>query len=324
MAATRRNARPAAHDAAEAVVDPRCRLSYYTYVLRALEVSGCTLRYRRLDCPVSKGMAMLVDGTRVWVDTDDFATVPDAIREWADVIAKVNVEPGAEAAAPPSVVPLGPLFGIRLWPLPLGYRKAVGLVAGGANLVKTLQYLRFQGITRRPIEAYEPGESDPTYVFHRSRRWGYQDIVNERRRRFDEAVGTLGLETDVTLAEDRIDLTTYLERTRRSAVVFNSPAIHECLGWKLGEYLALGKAVVSLPLHRALPAPLVHGQHVHYVDDDVAAIRDAVRRIIDDHDYRRHLELGARAWYEANMTPAVVGARLLAAARQAPTRKRQE
>ena len=54
-----------------------------------------------------------------------------------------------------------------------------------------------------------------------------------------------------------MSVTISCERTARSAVVFNCPAVHGCLGWKLGEYLTLRKAIISTDLGRRLPAPLV-------------------------------------------------------------------
>ena len=102
----------------------------------------------------------------------------------------------------------------------------------------------------------------------------------------------------------------YVERTRRSALVFNTPAVHECLGWKLGEFLALGKAIVSLPLTRALPAPLEHGTHLHLVDGSPESITDAIERITGDDGYRRRLEEHARAWYDEWLDPTRLVQRL--------------
>jgi hypothetical protein len=293
------------------IVDPRCKLSYQTYVLRGLMDAGRRIRFRRLDCPRSSGAAMVVDDTRVWVHTDDNADdTPAAPMAWADVVARVNVAPGSH-----DVVALGPLFGLRIWPLPRGYATVLDLVAGGAAPRKALQYVRFQGIARVGIDEYTPAASDAGYVFGRSRNWvGPHGGVREPRLRFAEALRGLPLEADVAIDDERMPLGEYLERTRRSAVVFSNPAAHRCLGWKLGEFLALGKAIITLPVHGELPAPLRHGEHVHVVEDDVDAMREAIGRITGDDDYRRRLETGARAWYEANMAPLRVGQRLLAAA----------
>ena len=114
--------------------------------------------------------------------------------------------------------------------------------------------------------------------------------------------------------DDRLDLGTYIERVQRSAFVFNSPAVHGCLGWKLGEYLALGKAILSTPLSRSLPAPLEHGVHAHFVDDDVDSIRAGVELLLNDESYRSRLERGAGQWYQTHLAPARVAERLVEAA----------
>lgn len=292
------------------VADPRCPLPYYTYSLRGLADVGFRVRFRRLDCPLSRGMALQVGTTRLWLDAGDGSDLLPAPLEWADVAGKVNLVEPVDG-----VVPLGPVFGIRMWPLPKGYLMTPQLARGGMPVTDAIHALRFQGITRLGIDAYQPAVSDASYVFARSRRWNVERHrdVNAMRERFSEAVRTLPLEVEVSLVSDRIPLATYLDRVRRSAVVFNSPAVHQCLGWKLGEFLALGKAIVSTPLGRVLPAPLVHGTHVHYVDDDVDAMRDAVRLIVEDPVYRARLERGARAWYEQHLMPRRIGERLASA-----------
>ena len=117
-------------------------------------------------------------------------------------------------------------------------------------------------------------------------------------------------------AARRYSIDEYLTNMRRSAVAFNNPAVHGCHGWKLGEFLALGKAIVTLPISLALPAPLEHGTHVHVVDGAPASIDDALDRLRRDEPYRRRLETNARAWYDANLAPARVARRLLDAMRR--------
>lgn len=45
----------------------------------------------------------------------------------------------------------------------------------------------------------------------------------------------------------------FYEKTRRSAIVFNTPSVLGCHGWKLAEYLAMGKAIISTPLNNIMP-----------------------------------------------------------------------
>jgi len=291
-------------------VDPRGELSTCNFVLKALLSAGCAIRFERLDAPShSLGMAISSGGRRIWIDARDGGGMDSAPAEWADVYAKVNIEPGIV-----DVVPLGPLFGLQLWSLPAGYLKLVALVRGGAHPRKALAHLRFQGITRLPIEDYVPGSSEPDFVFLRSRFWtGKHSAVNASRARFLRSLEGMDLRIDAEFASERIDLATFLEHTRRSAVVFNAPAVHQCLGWKLGEFLALGKAIISVPLNRELPMPLVHGEHIHFIADDVDAMREAVALITRDDAYRRRLEVGARRWFDEVLSPVSVAQRVLGA-----------
>jgi len=97
--------------------------------------------------------------------------------------------------------------------------------------------------------------------------------------------------------DKRYTHTEFIQKTKASAVVFITPAVARCLSWRLGEYLALGKAIVATPIERLLPAPLIHGKHIHYVEASLESIKNAVQLICQDDAYRRKLEQGAREYY---------------------------
>ncbi|MEY4174234.1 MAG: hypothetical protein RI900_1399 [Actinomycetota bacterium] len=300
------------HDDRPVLIDPRCKLTYYTYILRGLDDLGRRYRFVRLDGPVTRYMRMRDGDRRIIVDAADDADVDAAAYEWADVMGKVNCTDEL-LVEHPNIRMLGPLWGLQQWPMPVAYAHAARAAIGGANLLEAIRAIRFQGKTRLPINAYVPATADDDYVFHRSRDWGpWHPDANQPRYRFFQALESIDVRKTASLEEGRISLADYLAETGRSTVVFNSPAVVDCLGWKLGEYLALGKAIVSTPLGRALPEPLVHGEHIHFVDDSVDAIRDALLTVLGDRDYRMHLERGARHWFERNLTPAIVVRRLLA------------
>lgn len=291
------------------VVDPNCRLPYITYVLQGFADLDCRIVYRHLSAPPGFAAAFELDDVKVWIDTNDMTSVEQGGVGWADVLAKVNVD-----ETTPECIPLGPLFGLRFWSMAQAYATLPSMVVASAPIVQTLRGLRFQAITRRPIEAYQAAPpSEPGYVYSRSRAWtGKHETTNGPRERFMEALSGIHVERSVCIAEDRVSLDDYLANVRRSAVVFNAPAVHGCLGWKLGEFLALGKAIVSTPLGgRKLPADLVHGRDIHFVDDDVEAIREALVTVLGDDDYRLRLEQGARAWYQFNMSPLVAAKRIV-------------
>jgi glycosyltransferase involved in cell wall biosynthesis len=198
---------------------------------------------------------------------------------------------------------------------------------------RQLRSFWLQARHREPLASYAPRESDVDYVFFTSWLWAKHDDdpVNRARRQFIEVCrvradlhfvggfaprrrGTPAGYAGLTAAR-RYPLAEYLAKTSRSALVFNTPAVHSCHGWKLGEYLALGKAIITTPLSRELPAPLVHGTHVHVVDGSRDELNAAITKLLEDLSYRRKLESAARAYWDEYLAPERSVARLIEVAR---------
>ena len=105
------------------------------------------------------------------------------------------------------------------------------------------------------------------------------------------------------LLTNAVSMNEWIRKTKLSALVFNTPAFWNCHGWKLGEYLALGKCILSTPLSNDLPAPLEHGVHIHYVEPTEEAIQEAVTYILSHKEYRLKLEKNAKAYWDQYGTP---------------------
>lgn len=312
---------------------------YYLVGIRDLLGSN-RFRVRRGEGPTTRPELLACEfhgpGLRVVFDARDGAWYDPRGIEWADVYAKINIDP-AQPPAPcrARIVPLGPGFTVRVWgaleTAAACLRSVPPLALGRGALRRHAAGFWRQYRHRLPIEAYEREgpPSSPGYVFAMSSLWAGHPECNDARARFMRVCRTLpGVvfeggfaprrSGDVPGYEDlavpgRCTLTGYVERTQRSGVVFNTPAVAGCHGWKLGEFLALGKAILSTPLARALPAPLEHGVHVHFVDGSEAGIRDGVERILRDATYRRALERGARRYYLEHVRPRNAVARVLGA-----------
>lgn len=181
-------------------------------------------------------------------------------------------------------------------------------------------------LNRLPLSVYDDHiESEDNYVFFLSTLW-YSDewnrndeTVNLRRAHYIRACKSIeGLQFEGGLLADKSSsgekfadvlaphgeaMKSWIEKTKRSALVFNTPAFWNCHGWKLGEYLALGKCIVSTKLSNDLPYPLEHGINIHFVEDNEESMREAVEYILTHPDYRHKLEKGARAYWEKYGTP---------------------
>ena len=94
--------------------------------------------------------------------------------------------------------------------------------------------------------------------------------------------------------------------------VFNSPAVLGCLGWKLGEFLALGKAIMSTPLARVMPGAFDPEEHYMQTNGAADSLDAAIARLVDDRQMRDRLERRARQYYDEYLRPDRVARRILA------------
>ncbi|MCH7663412.1 MAG: glycosyltransferase [Chloroflexi bacterium] len=96
----------------------------------------------------------------------------------------------------------------------------------------------------------------------------------------------------------------WLVKVKSSTLGFWAPGDQGAMTLKLGEFMACGKAIIAVPIRsEMLPSPLVHREHVHFVDGSMAEMKAAVELLMRDHEYRRKLERNARKYYEQWIAP---------------------
>lgn len=179
---------------------------------------------------------------------------------------------------------------------------------------------------RLPLSFYENKTvSKNDYIFFLSTLW-YNDEwnkndqgVNLRRAHFIRACKKIlgdtfegGLLGDADSSNDtyedvlitkRETFVSWIEKTKQSALVFNTPAFWDCHGWKLGEYLAMGKCIISTPLSNDLPYPLEHGVNIHFVENTEESIAEAISYILSHPEYKYKIEQGANKYWDTYGTP---------------------
>jgi hypothetical protein len=278
---------------------------------------------------------------RVVVDAYDGSVVTDhSGLKWCDVYGKVNLSlPLMPKDYAYKCLPIGPSFPVQVWS-PINswwvalrnYRFSMDYSLGPSGLKGSHEHFanyRRQYKHRLPMRCFAPVLSRDDYIFSLSTLWPEEQAsgANEYRALFIESCRSLagvtfegGFHTSqsrpvperfASYIVPKHSLLDYLEKTKSSALVFNTPAVWSCHGFKLAEFLALGKAIISTPLARELPAPLVHGQHIHYVDGSLESIRAAVHLLLTDRNYRKHLEQNAYDYYLSFLSPKCVIERLL-------------
>ena len=154
------------------------------------------------------------------------------------------------------------------------------------------------------------------YIFFVSTLWEGQEKCNQARINFIRACHNLqdegllvfegGLipdkEQDVSNIEDvllreRIPYQEYALKLAQSCCAFNTPAYYDCHGWKLAEYMAVGKIILSTPFVNELPKEMLDKQHILFCDDSVTSMQAAIRSLILDGSLREKLKQGISEYY---------------------------
>lgn len=304
---------------------------YYSYFLQGMAgpITFSSKDFPELAGP-RDGMAVRCpDGRRLFLAADDSSELNQEALDWADVYGKVNLHPDSPKSQREGLlVPIGPTFGIRYGSLvgTLG-NSAKAWAAGGTSFAglapRMKAALRHWG-QRDHLDKFTPrGESESRYLFLAATYWVNHPADNaERVVAYEELKRVPGLDIEGGLVPngphdlpDHLvgpswEFDQYVERLGRSVIAVNTHGVHGCLGWKLGEFLAFGKAIVTTPPRHVMPGDFLHGEQAHFVSGAPGSWARALSEIVENPGYRRHLEAGSRRYFEQHVAPTAVIHRL--------------
>ncbi len=281
------------------------------------------------------GVPIVVDDKKIFIDYCDYDYILDDRYNWCDVYAKVNCT-AQQLQERPKLLAIGPGFGIQL------YSPIKTIVKGWKNYRLCdshfgIPFKRYLGdyiysfVRRRRIEQYEKRDEivNGNYIFHVSILWNkrLQDqTTNAQRAAFLKVSKEIGMHVDGGLVyleksggeiknyskykskykefliSKRINPDVYIKKTKRSLCAFNAPSVGLCHGWKLAEYLCMGKAIISVPLTRELPAPI----HCLHIVHSPSEIKLAIVDLKTDEKYRMQLEKDSLLYYKEHLSPTAV------------------
>ncbi|NJY63602.1 glycosyltransferase [Salinimicrobium sp. CDJ15-81-2] len=307
---------------------------YYSFYIKGLsDVFGKkSVKFSVKDFPAfpDRTFAVVIkDGQeekKIIIDAFDSPRLSKIAMEWCDVYGKVNYhKQRVSGCNQKKVIPIGPGFGIKIWNIFETVSKAFSnyqLARKQLNDKRNFFANYWRQFRRLPLYEYcKTHKVKKNYVFFISSIWQKEKETNMYRSQFIEACLelkkvnfeggfaprsdglTFGYETIVT---KRINLEEYIESLRKSVIVFNTPAVEKCHGWKLGEYLAMGKAILSTEHINELPSPLVHKKHIHYVQPDKTQIKEQIVTLISNEEYCNKLEENARSYFRKYLEPQAV------------------
>ena len=97
----------------------------------------------------------------------------------------------------------------------------------------------------------------------------------------------------------------YMDSMKASRVVVSSKGLHNSNPWKLAEYLAAGRCIVTEPLAYELPDPLVDGTHV-VLYDSVERCVEACGRMLENDGLAREMQQQAVDYYRQFVRPSAL------------------
>jgi len=266
------------------------------------------------------------------IDFRDKPSVKESAYEWCDKYAKINFNINlTDKRFHDKIISIPPGFGIKIWNFwETAYYCCSNIIKCRFSPIVTFKnYLRdYIKQYRRPILddliSFTNRKTDiysKPYIFMIGTLWDQRNCIEETnllRKTFIEVCKTLkcnfegGFFASVNhpqyrefkdlIFSKRYSIDSYIKKTKLSAIVFNTPAVHNCHGWKLGEYLAMSKAIVSTPLSNQLPEELVHGKNIHIISNK-DELKYALDLLLKDESYRKMLEDGSRAYYTKYVSP---------------------
>lgn len=322
------------------IIDPEDDIQYMSFYIKGLidrfgssNVGFNRRAFEELSAAdrATRTMRFIIkEGTlekRYTIDTNDSYRINESLYDWSNVYGSVNTNWAKTPENRQSkLVSLCPSFAIRYThPLLAWPTAAIGVIRTSRPKRKYLGCWR-RMLQRPQLKDYKHQPAHDHYIFHLSTLWQSDEWnrnnegVNLRRAYFIRACRGLKLDTlfegglvaspnnpSASLFSDclasRLSGHICLTKTKESTLVFNTPAYWDCHGWKLGEYMALGKAILSTPLSNDLPAPLVHGQHIHITGTTQEEITEAIIYMLSHPDYRNLLETNIYNYWQQYGTP---------------------
>lgn len=272
---------------------------------------------------------------KIVIDYRDQTSIIDSFYDWADVYAKINVNETETIVPDKSKLRLiAPGFGIRYYNLSQTIWNALSnlLVIKKGHFginVSAKDFLRDYMLTwyrRRPYKEYHLNsiKERDNYVFFVSTLWRHQNCIehtNPLRALFMRTCKKQGIDfeggfyisqsgnssatdgyKDLLLAQ-RVELKDYIVKTRQSMFVYNVPSCLNCHGWKLGEFLAMGKSIISAPLYNELPGD---GKQIMLSVDSEEELKDAIVLLTKNTEKRKIFEANSLTYYKKYVSPEAV------------------
>jgi hypothetical protein len=313
-----------------------CDVFYDGYYIQGLKEHYNNIEFNTSKFPKFRGdiFAFIIEhnnySQKIIIDSKDMSHINLPELEWCDVYGKVNYNSNnLPSLNQEKIIVIGPSFGIQIWNLfQTLYHFTFNFIRFKNSIFNKKEFAAnyWRQYKRLKLKKYTSTESSLNEVFFLNSIWKKEDETNNNRALFVKTCKSNhninfeggfvarssgdNLGFDDLIYSKKIPLTTYIKKIKNSAFVFNTPAVLSCHGWKLAEFLALGKAIITTSHHNKLSADLLNEKHLLYADSQLE-INNAIERLITDVSFKKKLELESRLYFDNYLAPKQVIKRLL-------------
>lgn len=314
-------------------IDASCDILYSSFYIKGIEDVWGKSKVFFKNKPFSKFsfnnhyFAFIIkdkaNESRIIIDFADSSKIDEKALKWSDFYCKINIDNEIDYNSD-KIISIGPSFGIKIYSL----QKTIFLAI--SNFIKSNKrihnkrsfFSNYKAQLKRPkITDYFPYLEKENYIYFVGSLWKKELKTNNFRANFIRAClaskasfeGGFAPRTrndipgyeDITM-EARDDMKNFVLKTKKSISVFNTPAVQDCHGWKLGEFLCFGKAIISTPLSRKLPAALIDKKHLLFTDGSQKDMETKLELLITDKKLRNSLKENARNYFEEELSPEII------------------
>lgn len=313
-------------------IDAACDVLYASYYIKGFEELKYKIEYNSAYFHMfetnNQFLPIVIQSElsfrKVIIDFGDGTQIDEKAYNWSDVYYKINIQYG-DLLKFRKLTSIGPSFGVKfdsnfklLYLSITNYIKAKNRIPN----VK-LFFSNYKALMKRLyIEDYNGGESKKEYVFFISSIWKNEVITNNFRLNFIKSCIAIfkndfeggfaprsngdNFGYDAYVTNSRITLKEYLKNIKKSFVVFNTPAVLHCHGWKMAEYFALGKVIISTSISRELPVKLINNKHFLETDGTQENIQNIINKLLNDEKLYDAISKESKSYYEKFLSPKAV------------------
>ncbi|MGZ2368753.1 glycosyltransferase [Ancylomarina sp. YFZ004] len=320
------------------IVDSSCDILYSSYYIKGLQdyFGKRNIRFSNKYFDIFKHnnhfFAFVIkekkELTKIIIDFADRSVIDESALEWSDVYGKINVENSKTNQN--KIIPIGPSFGIKIYsPTKTIILAAINFIRSYYRIPNKRRFLSdYKALLNRPtLNDYFPNFNKDGYIYFAASLWKKEIKTNTFRANFIRACknhhdikfeGGFAPRVrndvegfDELIMKSRDKMNTYINKLKHSSVVFNTPAVTDCHGWKLAEFLCSGKVIISTPISRILPQNLIDNKHIMFTSGSEQDITKKLEKIISSKKISDTLKKNAREYFETELSPEKVIKRII-------------